>query len=53
MSGIREITTVVDACKEYAEKNQVFYLAKGTGFIQKIPTYLELDSFGTSQYPVS
>ena len=23
MSGIKEITTIVDACKEYAEKNQV------------------------------
>ena len=23
MSGIKEITAIVDACKEYAEKNQV------------------------------
>jgi hypothetical protein len=25
MSGIKEITAIVDACKEYAEKNQVSF----------------------------
>ena len=41
MSGIKEITTIVDACKEYAEKNQVSdALSSYSGkLVQSVTTY--------------